>query len=389
MQRKRFGIRDCSTMSEKEFLVNHTLCCTTFMFLIDWLLRLIVPGAYHRDSVPSLISCTIAANVAIVVNYRYHRRKEAISQDVLIGMGSYVILILRDYLPFFCKLFIRCMLGGMLVLSVYGSACILSKKINRKNDVRSVVLSRIFSCVRLLKRNVAITAAIAIVLAPIATRIFFNTKLVEDNEENLEAAQDEIDLSIRISYDDSYQLSENFDMIKFIRDNEIFQSLDYEKKQNVLRAIIYCEARYLGLCKINVEFVDTDNESLLGFYNHKTKTIYINRKPIQDGNLPGGTADELLRTVLHECRHVYQILLSECYYEISPSQRNLYAFYDVGEWVDNLKNYKSSDGTIEGQIEYQSQAIELDAEEYSRKEAFIYYMSIDELLKAQAQSDDN
>ena len=86
MQRKRFGIRDCSTMSEKEFLVNHTLCCTAFMFLIDWLLRLIVPGAYHRDSVPSLISCTIAANVAIVVNYRYHRRKEAISQDVLIGM---------------------------------------------------------------------------------------------------------------------------------------------------------------------------------------------------------------------------------------------------------------------------------------------------------------
>ena len=57
--------------------------------------------------------------------------------------------------------------------------------------------------------------------------------------------------------------------------------------------------------------------------------------------------------------------------------------------MDNLKNYKSSDGTIEGQIEYQSQAIELDAEEYSRKEAFIYYMSIDELLKAQAQSDDN
>ena len=31
----------------------------------------------------------------------------------------------------------------------------------------------------------------------------------------------------------------------------------------------------------------------------------------------------------------------------------------------------------------------MDAEEYSRKEAFIYYMSIDELLKAQAQSDDN
>lgn len=68
-------------------------------------------------------------------------------------------------------------------------------------------------------------------------------------------------------------------------------------------------------------------------------------KTIQDGTFLGCSSDELLRIVLHECRHVYQILLAECYYGISQSQRSLYAFSDVEEWIENLKDYKSGDGT--------------------------------------------
>ena len=49
------------------------------------------------------------------------------------------------------------------------------------------------------------------------------------------------------------QLSENIDIIKLIRDNDTFQALDYEKKCEVVQAILYCEARYLGLCEVNLQ----------------------------------------------------------------------------------------------------------------------------------------
>lgn len=388
MQRRRLGVRDQSTMSEKEFLIEHILCCTAVLFGMDWLLQIIVPGDSYRGTLPSSFGCTIVANLAIVVNYRYHRRKVVIAQDALIGTGLYIMQALNDSLPFACILLIRGLLGGMLGVSVYGFARILSRKINRENAVSAVLLRRIFSCIRLLHRNAAITAAIVIVLAPIGTRFFYDTRPAEGYDESIDTVQNGENLKISASYDDSYQLSENLDTIKLIRDNETFQSLDYEKKLDVLRAITYCEARYLGLCKINVEFIDMDNDDLLGSYNYTTKTLSINKKPIQDGTLPGGSSDELLRTVLHECRHVYQILLADCYYGISPSQRSLHAFSDVGEWIENLKDYKSGDGTVDEQIEYQSQAIEQDAEEYSRREAFRYYWSIDDLLKEQELAED-
>ncbi len=388
MRGRRLGIRDRSTMSEKEFLIEHTLSCTAFLLWMDWLLQIIVPGEYYRGTLQSLVGCTIVANAAIIVNYRYHRQRVVILQDALIGAGLYFMLALSESLPFACSLLIRALLGGMLSVSIYGFVRILSRKINRENAAMAVLLRRIFSCIRLLQRNAAITAAIVIVLAPIGARFCNDTRLPESYDENLDTVQNEVDLKISSSYDDSYQLSENLDTIKLICDNETFQSLDYEKKLDVLRAITYCEARYLGLCKINVEFIDMDNDDLLGSYNHTTKTISINKKPIQDGTLPGGSSDELLKTVLHECRHVYQILLVECYYGISPSQRSLHAFSDVGEWIENLKDYKSGDGTIDEQIEYQSQAIEQDAEEYSRREAFMYYWSINDLLKERELAED-
>ena len=152
-----------------------------------------------------------------------------------------------------------------------------------------------------------------------------------------------------------------------------------------MRAICYCEGRYLGLCKIDIEFKDIEDTTLLGSYNHSTKTIIINSKPIKDGSLPGGTSDELLMTILHECRHCYQNLVSEMYINVTPEQRNLYAFKQdgVNDWITNLGNYKLGDETLEGQMEYYEQPIERDARIYAETAAQIYYLMIDSLLNKQ------
>ena len=132
-----------------------------------------------------------------------------------------------------------------------------------------------------------------------------------------------------------------------------------------------------------------NKDSLLGSYEHITKTISINEKTLRDGSIPGGSAEELLITALHECRHCYQHLLGELFQKASPLQRNLYAFSneDVAEWVTNLGNYKTSDGTVDGDLEYRLQVVEWDANNYAVKEANVYYLEIDKFLAENTQEE--
>ena len=122
-----------------------------------------------------------------------------------------------------------------------------------------------------------------------------------------------------------------------------------------------------------------NKDSLLGSYEHITKTISINAKTLRDGSIPGGSAEELLITALHECRHCYQHLLGELFQKASPLQRNLYAFSneDVAEWVTNL----------DGDLEYRLQVVEWDANNYAVKEANVYYLEIDKFLAENTQEE--
>lgn len=158
--------------------------------------------------------------------------------------------------------------------------------------------------------------------------------------------------------------------------------MDYKKNCDVLRDVYYCEARYIGLCKINIVFEDIEDETLLGMYHHATKTITVNGKPVKDGSLPGESAEELLITVLHECYHCYKNLLSEMYISANPEQRNLLVFTGEGvnDLITNLGDYKLGDETIEGQMEYYVQPIEKDARSCAKTEAQIYYLEIDSIL---------
>ena len=82
-------------------------------------------------------------------------------------------------------------------------------------------------------------------------------------------------------------------------------------------------------------------------------------------------------------------MLVDLYREIEPSQRNLLAFTEdgVGEWVKNMANYQQNDGTTTGEIAYQMQAIELDAENYALENVLNFYLTIDDVLEEQSQDE--
>lgn len=223
---------------------------------------------------------------------------------------------------------------------------------------------------------------VASVIVITAIPIMLNVESFQDKTETHRYTEE---ISVHETYGDEYSIENNIDIIKLIRDNDTFQALDYTKKCEVLRAIGYCEARYLGLCEINFEFRDIESISLLGVYNYLDKTIIINANPIKDGKISGGTSEELLNTVLHECRHCYQYLLSEMYRQVTSEQRNLLIFTreDIDDWTINFEDYKNGSDPKAGLKDYFDQPIERDARIYARVRAQKYYLDIDRLLNGQ------
>ena len=396
MRKQGIKLKDKSTLSKGEYLFDHFLYGLILgSFDVYNILPYFVPIAKYNNSIPRLIICMLLTSMfGIVISYNHNRCGKGVIQDIISGVGLYTVSTLGEY----AVGFISWLCIGLLVISVFGIILIITKNVKRKDRINQIMFSRFLRCTQVVRRNVGVAAVIAVVALPIGLNCFQNEKLNEDYYEkvceeyglNADDIQDGIsgyegELSVLENYGDEYRLEKNIDTIKLIRDNDTFQTLDYEKKCDVLRAVCYCEARYLGLCKINIVFEDIEDDTLLGTYNHATKTITVNAKPIKDGSSPGGTAEELLITVLHECRHCYQNLLSEMYISATPEQRNLLAFTGEGVngWITNIGDYKPGDETIEGQMEYYEQPIERDARIYAETAAQIYYLMIDSLLNKQ------
>ena len=372
MPKTKLKLKDKSTQSKGEYIFYHILYGIIIAYDSYYILPVVIPIVVYNNSTPRLAVCMLATGIfGILISYSYNRNGKGVVQDIISGIGLYLILTVGKYAP----VFVRWLAVGLMIISAIGIISIVSKKIERQDRIRQVRLSRFLRSMQVIRRNVGVAAAIAIMVLQIGLENvgIQNVTEISGNKE---------ELSVYATYGDEYMLERNIDTIKLIRDNDTFQALDYDRKCEVLRAICYCEARYLGLCKINIVFKDIEDESLLGAYNHSTKTITINAKIVKDGSLPGGTAEELLVTVVHECRHCYQKLLSEMYINATPQQRNLLAFTDEGvnKWVDNMEAYKSGNTTIMEKMEYYSQPVEIDARAYSQAQVPIYYSDIDRIL---------
>ncbi len=378
MQNTKLKRRDRSTISKGEYLFNHIFYGTVLAFDLYAILPLIVPIAVYHSSIPSVAFCTLLANVSgILLDFRYNRSVLNSVRDAVIGAALYVLFTLGRYAAVFTKW----LLLVTVVLSAIGILVIAVRKINRNDDIMMVIRIKAAKSIRLLQRNLGISAVIVVIALPVIVRCFPNGMVFED----FKTFHENGELSVNQVYGDEFRLSKNIETIKLIRDDDVFQKLDYDKKCEVLKACIYCEGRYLGLCEIQVEFRDDMEEREMGSYNHAARTISINAKAIKEG----ATAEELLHACLHECRHCYQHLMAELYRQADPSQRNLYAFAgeNVGEWVKNIGNYQDNDGTMEGMIAYRMQALEQDAEDYAWDSVLTYYHAIDEILDDQAQNE--
>lgn len=363
--------KDDSDISKREYLYNHILFGTIYGCVIYKLLPLMVPIAYLEQSLIRLIVCMILSNViGIVFTYSHARSYINVAIDVITGMGVYTVLTIGNYLSGFVK----CFAMVSIIITVLGIALIVLRNKKKGNNVKLITIRKLLKCVRLIHRNVGIFAVVMLIVLPISFHFVKEDKLLNKN------------ILVNQIYGDEYCLKENIDTIKLIRDNDTFQSLNYQQKCEVIEAVLRCEGRFLGLCEFDIVFEDLP-DSTLGQYNHWKRQITINAKQIRDGNMLGGSSEEILNTCLHEARHAYQCLLLELYVNATPEQRNLYVFTSlgVGDWIDEIDHENSSFEGIEEYMDYLGQEMEIDARDYAEREVLAYYSAIDELMEEQGQ----
>lgn len=382
-QTKRIRIRDRSVETFKSYLTEHLWFGVVMGINVYELLPIIVPIAYLDRSIPRLILCMVGTGcVGILFTYRYNRSFWGVLMDTNLGLGMYVVLTVGKYSPAFI-IWILAATGAFTMLSLIRIWC---RGIRKPDYRKQIILSRSFRGIWAIRRNMAILATVLMVVLPLSFRFFKTEALSEAYINQLQAMNDGTseEIAVHQAYGDEYRMAENIDIIRLIRDNETFQNLSYRQKKEVAEAIIYCEARYLHLCKINVKFEDLGDDTW-GVYNHAEKKISINKKLLQKNGMPGATAEAVLKTCIHECKHVQQHLWVDMYEEATPEQRALMLFSEeeIDEWVKNFKQYSNPTEELEDYLLYYIQPVEKDARKYAEEQVEIYYAEIDSLLAEQ------
>ena len=386
----KLNLMDKSTLSKGEYLGTHIYYSIIFSFAMYNILPFFVPVAYFEKSIIRLVLCMVVTGVVgMVFTYSYNRTYAGIFIDVVSSMGFYIALTVGKYFFEFIY-YLFCVTGFFTLICMF---IIFHRRIEKKNRKKQIVLIRCLKCIHVIRWNIGIALFIILIMLPVSLKFFkkdshelaYDEKIKElSNDDMFQNMDINEELIVNKIYGDEYRLSDNIDKIKAFRDNETFQALTYEEKCEAIEALIYCEARYQGLCEIDVVFKELE-EGTAGKYNHAARTIFIDSKIIKDGSRKGGSNEEIMRTCIHETRHVYQHLLAELYADVTPEQRNLLAFTENGvrNWIVNFKDYYSDTDDLEGFKKYLKQPIEEDARRYAEREMKEYFEAIDELLEEQ------
>ena len=374
---KMLNLRDRSTDTKSEYIVDHILWSVLFGTVAYFSFPMYVPLLiYERSVAKVVISMALTGLVGFAVSFSYNRKTSGTVLDTLIGLGTYILLTLGLYL----KPFLACLLVITAILILAGVFAIWCRKIGNQVDRKRIICGRLLKCCWVARA--CLGAASAVILIGVLVIQYFGgdetsiNAAYEDKLSWVVADQYNLDnedrLTVKETYGDDCGLEANIDTIKLIRDRDVFATLTYSKKCEVLKAIIRCEAHQLGLPEIKIEFGKLDDETA-GQSDCTTNTITINENAVKKGK-----AEKLLETCCHESRHIFQGMMCSIYRQISPEQRNLQAFTkdDVGGWVLNYENYIE-----DSSIYYELQPLEADAREYAYSRVLEYYTDIDELVQ--------
>lgn len=289
--------------------------------------------------------------------------------DLMIGTGIYTLF---SYMPYYKKWFLGLAIVFCVLFILYGIYVFTRKfngksvfKIKSKKKKEFVIKSRV---IRMLNTASFYLGLITILmLVPILyARIFHKGFLAEYRNYSMDGINNDVE--------GDYSIAANLDVIEKIRENARWQPLSIEEKLDVLQAVCDCETEYLGLDHRVTVVLDNLEGTTLGGYSDADRTVIIDRQHLEESD-----AHEVLKTCLHEMRHAEQHSLVRLYLDSTEEQRKLIVFKNCEDFLYEINNYITSDGSFEAYMEYREQSMELDSRVYAGTAIERYYREIDEL----------
>lgn len=236
---------------------------------------------------------------------------------------------------------------------------IVFQKSKNKKHLKKIV----FKCIKFasLGTRTIIAVLLLSVTLPVCVKSAFGYELISSN----------VDVSIEAS-DDKWSLSNNIETVAMLHE-ETWINLSLSDKLYVLGTVKNVEMRYFGINhEVYLDAGDLDGDTL-GCYNAEEHRITIDIE-----HLKSSDAKEVLRTLLHECRHVYDRMCVELYNQIDDDYKNMLMFYEVSEFRDDFNNYTDGD---EDPLGYYFQSVEISAREYSEIATIEYFECINKYLQ--------
>lgn len=151
---------------------------------------------------------------------------------------------------------------------------------------------------------------------------------------------------------------------------EIWREMSREDRLSVLQSISDYECvQVLGCEPVRLDVSELMDERTLGSYVKPFNTVYIN--PM---HLDGSSACDVVNTVLHESRHVWQSMMVDIYNEVegelSHSLNSLPLFDAVRVFRYNEDNYNDGKKNFD---DYYVQEIERDSRAWAEQRMWVYY----------------
>ena len=280
------------------------------------------------------------------------RNTVSIFTNIFLPVEVYFLLVYAEHLS---KSYLAAIAASVAVAAAYFALVMLNPKSKKKNANRLPGFTYRKIRFALLGSKTIAVALVFVLLCPLFVKVYFGHGIRSSNA----------DYSVNLS-DEELCVANNRDIIAKL-DDEVWDTFDLQEKLDILGIIKNIELKHFGIEReIRLE-TQKMSQFQLGYYSHEDHTVMINIDYLEKELI-----ENVLDSLLHEMRHVYQFRCIELFDSVDEEYKNMLLFTQISIMKNESENYV--DGTeADKYAQYYSQEIEIDARCYGSERSKFYF----------------
>ena len=337
-----------NTLTKSEFFLEHILwAIVTWIWFDNFLFRCINTYSYMESKIIFSLVLGITCVLGILCSIRKNRNEVSVFFNLVMGFGIYTVI---SYFQIRRHLIIL-LLSIIIAFSFIISSFILQRQIKRHGISSKTIRIAVYKIAIVSQRITGM--GLLVILCIFGGNIIFGPSIIQSS----------VRPTVTFNSYDSL-LVDSIDKIGLL-DEKSWTSLTVQEKVGVLQTIANLERSNLGVSnELNVCVVNLEEEGLLGCYDDSTYKIVIDMDLLLKGS-----AQDVLRCLVHEAFHSFQYRLLDLWKETDSNNKYLWIFRKANIYEEEFEHYNNGE---EDFSEYYEQECEITARAYAEKRVEFY-----------------